>query len=284
MRNLLIAILIIVIVAIVIAVAIVVPAAVIHNKRKRFVIEHSEAIKQLNNINKEYSFRNVKSYILENTYDSETNFDNVSTKDYLTYKLVAMQDAVLKSIKDTEYNKIKFADYKDDIVKKCKYGNYNTDNLPAEKDKLLKIEKKCFEHNLKQPRISFSILVYLEYRKMNNEFQDSKEGRYDSTEIMKLISRINNKHGNHYNDKDIWDALCRVERAKVSNKMRFAIYDRDGHRCCKCGGYYDDLEIDHIIPISKGGKSTMDNLQTLCRRCNKEKGSNTERYVSRDRW
>ena len=32
------------------------------------------------------------------------------------------------------------------------------------------------------------------------------------------------------------------------------------------------MDIDHIKPIAKGGKTTYDNLQTLCRRCNKEKG------------
>ena len=35
-------------------------------------------------------------------------------------------------------------------------------------------------------------------------------------------------------------------------------------------------EIDHIFPISKGGKSTYDNLQTLCRRCNKLKGNSID--------
>lgn len=35
---------------------------------------------------------------------------------------------------------------------------------------------------------------------------------------------------------------------------------------------FADLEIDHIKPIAKGGKSTPDNLQTLCRRCNRMKG------------
>ncbi|MBP5466276.1 MAG: HNH endonuclease [Clostridia bacterium] len=52
--------------------------------------------------------------------------------------------------------------------------------------------------------------------------------------------------------------------------MRFSIYKRDGYRCQHCGrsGRFVDLEIDHIIPISKGGKSTYDNLQTLCQRCN----------------
>ena len=85
---------------------------------------------------------------------------------------------------------------------------------------------------------------------------------------------IKNKNGTFYNDREIWNSLCRVERGKVSNKMRFSIYERDGYRCRNCGisDRYANLEIDHIIPISKGGKSTYDNLQTLCHRCNVEKG------------
>ena len=55
--------------------------------------------------------------------------------------------------------------------------------------------------------------------------------------------------------------------------MRFAIYNRDGYRCCKCGRKTNDLEIDHIMPISKGGKTHPDNLQTLCKKCNKEKSN-----------
>ena len=57
--------------------------------------------------------------------------------------------------------------------------------------------------------------------------------------------------------------------------MRFFIYSRDNYRCKLCGRSerQDYLEIDHIKPISKGGKSTLDNLQTLCRTCNKQKGN-----------
>ncbi|MBQ8339081.1 MAG: HNH endonuclease [Clostridia bacterium] len=58
--------------------------------------------------------------------------------------------------------------------------------------------------------------------------------------------------------------------------MRFSIYQRDGYRCRKCGvsGRHAQLEVDHIIPIAKGGKSTYNNLQTLCHKCNVEKGDN----------
>ena len=84
------------------------------------------------------------------------------------------------------------------------------------------------------------------------------------------------KHGDYYLDGEIWNAICRVERGKVSNRMRFAIYQRDGYRCRKCGRSSNDLEIDHIFPISKGGKSVFDNLQTLCHRCNTEKSNTVE--------
>lgn len=52
--------------------------------------------------------------------------------------------------------------------------------------------------------------------------------------------------------------------------LRRQVFDRDGHSCVKCGGR-DDLQCDHIIPSSKGGRTELDNLQTLCRPCNSGK-------------
>lgn len=60
---------------------------------------------------------------------------------------------------------------------------------------------------------------------------------------------------------------------KISDKLRYQVLKRDGFMCCACGASPAkdpsvELHIDHIIPWSKGGETTIDNLQTLCSRCN----------------
>lgn len=49
------------------------------------------------------------------------------------------------------------------------------------------------------------------------------------------------------------------------------IYKRDEHTCQYCG-VSKDLTLDHLIPRSKGGKSSWNNLVTACKRCNARKG------------
>lgn len=46
---------------------------------------------------------------------------------------------------------------------------------------------------------------------------------------------------------------------------------RDGFHCAHCKSSGNDLQIDHVIPISKGGTNDMGNLQILCRDCNEAK-------------
>ncbi len=59
----------------------------------------------------------------------------------------------------------------------------------------------------------------------------------------------------------------------VNDRLRFKVLKRDNFRCCFCGRSPAttlglELHIDHIIPYSKGGETTLDNLQTLCKDCN----------------
>ena len=58
----------------------------------------------------------------------------------------------------------------------------------------------------------------------------------------------------------------------IPAKLRLQVIDRDNGRCRACGiGDRDALQCDHIKPESKGGQTTLDNLQTLCGVCNNRK-------------
>lgn len=65
------------------------------------------------------------------------------------------------------------------------------------------------------------------------------------------------------------------DRKPLSKRTRFEVFKRDGFICQYCGNTPPAvvLEVDHIIPVSAGGKSTEDNLITACFDCNRGKGA-----------
>ena len=65
-----------------------------------------------------------------------------------------------------------------------------------------------------------------------------------------------------------WQDRCANRR--VPDSLRATVLVRDGGRCRRCRRAIN-LEMDHIVPVSKGGKTEEANLQTLCRRCNRAK-------------
>ena len=62
----------------------------------------------------------------------------------------------------------------------------------------------------------------------------------------------------------------RSARQRIPDPVRTKVLLRDGARCRRCRTPVN-LEVDHIIPVSKGGRTEESNLQTLCRRCNRAK-------------
>ena len=251
---------------------------VISTKRKQryteFVTQHSFALKELANINSKYKFYSVSDSNEYHTHDNVNNYNNVSCRDYLIYQLQFKQREVKNDISLAESNKASYSLYKQEVERIDCFGQFDEPIENMKFDSLVSIEKTLFRRKQLKPATSYHYNVKLYNSDMNGSILNSKSDSFNSDQIKNLINKLNNRNGDFYNDREIWDALCRVERGKVSNKMRFSIYKRDGYRCRRCGrsGMFNDLEIDHIRPISKGGKTEYNNLQTLCRRCNKEKG------------
>lgn len=60
------------------------------------------------------------------------------------------------------------------------------------------------------------------------------------------------------------------KRSPIPESLRHEVFKRDGYRCVECGATNREttLHVDHIIPKSEGGTDELDNLQTLCEKCN----------------
>ncbi|MFC6591708.1 HNH endonuclease [Deinococcus lacus] len=67
--------------------------------------------------------------------------------------------------------------------------------------------------------------------------------------------------------------MPQTERASrsIPQKVKLEVWQRDQGKCVECGDT-NYLEFDHVIPHSKGGATSVANLQLLCRRCNLAKG------------
>lgn len=62
------------------------------------------------------------------------------------------------------------------------------------------------------------------------------------------------------------------QKIQISTKLRVRVFVRDSGKCVKCGSE-ENLQADHVIPESRGGPTTLENLQTLCGPCNSKKGA-----------
>jgi len=63
----------------------------------------------------------------------------------------------------------------------------------------------------------------------------------------------------------------------VRNYQKKQILKECGNQCCYCGGVFDraDLEIDHMLPRSRGGLNEPQNLVAACSLCNSRKRTKT---------
>jgi hypothetical protein len=135
---------------------------------------------------------------------------------------------------------------------------------------LKKYEEELLNARTFSPQFPYVILHLMATVLYDNYERDVK---YDFNDILECYQIALKKKGKM--------TFIQQQRAIISDDKRYDIMKRDGFKCCICGAKATDgvrLEVDHIMPVSKGGKSTDDNLQTLCERCNKGKRDKYQQY------
>jgi 5-methylcytosine-specific restriction endonuclease McrA len=85
-------------------------------------------------------------------------------------------------------------------------------------------------------------------------------------------------HSEHWETK-VPAVIMLYEYMKVKTSIRYSkqnVFLRDGYRCAYCETAVDKrvATLDHVLPVSHGGKSTFENTVTACSECNSRKGNN----------
>lgn len=114
-------------------------------------------------------------------------------------------------------------------------------------------------------------------RKLEDERWEKRKQELEREEMEKKILE---RHRKRELEKSVRQNLIdrgllygeQTKRPHIPQEVVDAVYKRDGGRCVRCGST-ENLQLDHIVPFSKGGATSVENLQLLCRKCNLEKSN-----------
>lgn len=158
---------------------------------------------------------------------------------------------------------------------------------------------RCFFENTKNPKEDNFVIDHNQYEKAKDEIElygASKIGKkkrknlwwsmqglfwvdtnQDDEEIQLLLWDRHRKHEAKLdrlrNIRASKVKLGEARRERISDEVRAFVWERDEGCCVKCGAQ-EDLQFDHIIPVAKGGGSSIGNIQVLCGECNRLKRDN----------
>lgn len=140
-----------------------------------------------------------------------------------------------------------------------------------------KFSKKKLEQRLGFDEVDFGTAYFPKFI-----FKYVSSGGNASTQCDIIMDIDNlNKFVVYLSEKIKFKKSAAGQRALMTSKLRQFIKERDDYTCKKCGNSVKQepnllLEIDHIVPIARGGITTEENLQTLCWKCNRSKGAKIE--------
>jgi len=129
--------------------------------------------------------------------------------------------------------------------------------LTAESRRTIKIWKA------NNPELAESFRIVDEPDKIKRQAVRWRKENYERTQVVEANHRAKEKGIPGIITVEEWKAL----KGSVNS-------------ICPCCGAIAGLEVDHINPICKGGPNTIENLQPLCKPCNKSKFTKTIRYIN----
>lgn len=256
--------------------------------------EIAEYVKEIPNNNQFVPYEN------KNAYSNLATFENTSVHNYSRSK--NEKHLTSNNVYNTSLQVVRKAS-EEPIKYLCKYFNIKpTEENLSQLEEIgtnisrmentvanLKLREREIEEDFNPPK--FIIKYYrkelmekigMDIPEINIEYATyifeyvSAGGNSSQKSVITFNSKTVEAVSQYIAEKIKYNKSAKAQRALMTNALRNKIKERDHHTCQICSASIEDqslllLEVDHIIPVSKGGLSTPDNLQTLCWKCNRSK-------------
>lgn len=229
--------------------------------RRRHVLETSELLPAILELNKDTRFDSIQPILsFSRRLNSKAQFDDFDPRECALEVVEDNLDWFSSWHSAAQSNSVLWHDYSCQLawLPLTPYGD----------DALRKTELSLAKEYMLEPPVQHvSMRISWMYKSPQGRNCYSGQKIFNSDQIGKLIKTadliLQKRTSRQYQIKK--------ERAAMTSSLRYDIMKRDGFRCQLCGSTVSDgvkLHVDHIVPVSKGGKTKPSNLRTLCDRCN----------------
>lgn len=242
---------------------------VLNEEHRKLVERTSTKCAKLRELNKIFQFVSLnKKQYLYNDCASKGQFDRQRGYDFL----VAMAKDSPRWIEDLIFNarknQILYEEYNRQLAQ---IGPTSTKRIKSTKtlmsvEAYRKIEGEIYWDEIQHPILTPKVVVVTSYTSAKGRNTYRKEASFEISDL-KNVLKAAEKQNDYAQSRE-------YQRSLMTSALRYSVLKRDQFRCQICGASAADgvkLEVDHIMPVSKGGKTEMSNLRTLCERCNRGK-------------
>lgn len=237
-------------------------------KREEIVKKYSKRYQLLLLLNKKYKekFRtDINERYCYNTFlSSKQQYDRFNYDVFFEEVICKNKETFGKIIEAAKHNQQYIVSYEQDFLE----ISLTEEKKEIESSKLKyyifeRVEEQLLAKGRLYPVTNPLFLCGASYTspKGRNQYNNSKT--YSFSELL------------HHYDRAIREIQIKqtkeYQRKIMTDSLRYDILKRDSFRCVLCGRNAQDgvkLHVDHIIPVSKGGKKERNNLRTLCEKCN----------------